>query len=38
MEFSPPMFVVQFCVPLVWLSIVMLDGYRRNGSWRAPVR
>jgi hypothetical protein len=38
MEFSLPVFATQFCVPLIWLSIVLIDGYRRNGTWRAPQR
>ena len=38
MEFSPPVFAAQFGVPFLWLAIVLLDGYRRHGSWRAPKR
>ena len=38
MEFSPPVFAAQFGVPFLWLMIVLLDGYRRHGSWRAPKR
>ena len=38
MEFSLPVFAAQCGVPLIWLSIVLLDGYRRNRSWRAPER